>query len=103
MPHDVTMCPGTGCPLRDDCYRFRAVVAGRQHFFGTAPYDPATGTCDWLWDLAKLRPTEAAIRDAAYYRWLAAGRPEGQAEDHWRAARDELERRYQELLRPLPG
>jgi Protein of unknown function (DUF2934) len=101
MPHDIAMCPGEDCPLRQDCYRFRGVVAARQDFFGATPYDHAAGTCDRFWDLARLRPSESSIREKAYYRWLAAGRPEGQADDHWKAASDELERAYQDLLRPL--
>jgi hypothetical protein len=103
MPDDMTMCPGTECPLRDGCYRFRGVVEGRWDAFGAAPYDPVKGTCDKLWDIRRLRPTEEAIRDGAYYRWVAAGRPEGHADDHWRAAEDQLDKAWQARLRPLPA
>ena len=100
MP-DITMCPGQDCPLRNDCYRFRGVIEGRFDAFGRAPYDPLKGTCDSFWDIARLRPSEPQIRDRAYFTWVAAGRPPGQADVHWRAARDELERQAAALLRPL--
>lgn len=92
MPDDITMCPGGRCPLRARCYRFRAVPAARQDGFVDAPYDPRTGRCDAFWDVTSLAPTEAQVRDRAYALWLAAGRPEGRAEEHWFAARAELER-----------
>ena len=103
MPQDMTMCPGQGCPLRDRCYRYRGVVHGRFDAFGSAPYNPATGTCASFYDIAQLRPTEQQTRDKAYYRWVAAGRPEGQADAHWQAAHDELEAAYQAELTPLPA
>ena len=89
MP-DITMCPGGACPLRQRCYRYRAHFGGRQDFFGTPPFAAAAGTCPELWDLARLAPTADAIRTRAYHLWLAAGRPDGAADDHWRAAEAEL-------------
>jgi Protein of unknown function (DUF2934) len=32
------------------------------------------------------RNAEQAVREAAYFIWEREGRPEGQAEDHWRRA-----------------
>ena len=29
------------------------------------------------------KPTEQAIREAAYFIWEREGRPEGRAQDHW--------------------
>lgn len=98
MPHDLTMCPGGECPLRRQCYRHRAVPAGRQDWFGAPPYDALTGRCAQLWDLARLAPQEAQVRDRAYFLWVAAGRPEGRAEEHWAQARAELEAAAATLL-----
>lgn len=96
MP-DITMCPGTGCPMKNRCYRFRAFTAGRQSYFGSLPHDPSTGRCAQLWDVTPFEATEERIRARAYALWESAGRPEGQAETHWHAARHELEK---DVLRP---
>lgn len=98
MPYDITQCPGVGCPLRERCYRFRAIPVARQDWFGRAPYDPATDRCDHFWDLADLAPTEANVRDRAYALWMREGRPEGRAEAHWHQARAELDREFFSLL-----
>jgi hypothetical protein len=95
---DLTMCPGDGCPLRTGCYRARAVPSARQDWLTRLPYDPATARCDLFYDLASLAPTEATIRDRAYYVYLAAGRPQGQADAHWRQAEAELTAAFQALV-----
>lgn len=86
MP-DITMCYGDTCPLRQRCYRYRAITAGRQSYFGSLPFDAARGTCDDFWDIARLEPSEDDIRTRAYYLWLAAGCPSGAADDHWARAK----------------
>lgn len=85
------MCSGQGCPLRNQCYRFRAQASGRQDYFGRPPYDAASGVCAEFWDLARLGPTEARLRERAYHVWIASGRPEGTADADWQRARSELE------------
>jgi hypothetical protein len=90
MP-DITMCSGHGCPLKNQCYRFRALTYGRQDYFGRPPYDAATERCADLWDLARLAPTEAQIRAKAYHLWIAGGRGEGAADADWQRAREQLE------------
>jgi hypothetical protein len=102
MPQDMTMCPGQDCPLKNECYRFRGVVYGRFDAFGSPPYDRQKGSCEQFYDIARLKPTERQIRDKAYYQWLAAGRPEGQADAIWMAAHDELEKAMLAELTPLP-
>ncbi|MBP6842290.1 MAG: DUF2934 domain-containing protein [Kofleriaceae bacterium] len=98
MP-DVTMCPGGACPLRQRCYRYRAVPDGRQDAFGAVPFDEEAGACELFWDVARLAPSDEAIRTRAYYLWLAAGRPHGAAETHWYAARAQLVAAAAALLR----
>ena len=80
------MCSGQGCPLKNQCYRFRAQAFGRQDYFGRAPYDAASGRCDEFWDLARLGPTDARIRDRAYHLWIAGGRREGTGDADWQRA-----------------
>jgi len=96
MP-DLTRCSGVGCPLRDDCLRYRAKVIARFDAFGTPPYDAATTTCAEHRPLASIRPTRADVARRAHDRWLAAGRPDGRADEHWLAAEADLEAsfRYQ--------
>jgi hypothetical protein len=76
-------CYGDGCPLRADCYRATNPAPGRDAF-GRLPYDPVSGACEYF--VTNL-PTEAQIRDSAYFIWLRAGRPSGREDDHWEEAR----------------
>jgi hypothetical protein len=101
MP-DIAMCAATGCPLRNGCYRHRAVTFGRQDWFGGVPYDAATGRCADLLDVRTYEAPEDRVRARAHAIWEAEGRPAGRAEEHWDRARRELEA---DSLRPVdaPG
>ena len=45
MP-DITMCAGGDCPLKENCWRFRAPPEPRwQSWFSAVPFDHETGTC----------------------------------------------------------
>lgn len=35
---DIAMCQGDGCPLRHDCYRYKAIPSTRQPFFTSIPF-----------------------------------------------------------------
>lgn len=72
-------CPGYGCPLRDECYRHTQPSPGRDRF-ASLPYDPIAGTCEWF---QSNQPSEALIRETAYYIWLRNGCPENRAQEHW--------------------
>jgi hypothetical protein len=37
MP-DITLCTGEGCPLKDECYRYKAKPSERQSYFERPPY-----------------------------------------------------------------
>ena len=40
MPDDMCMCPGDGCPLKNECYRYRAKKAHYdQLYFRDVPND----------------------------------------------------------------
>ena len=52
---DITMCNGTGCQVKDACYRYTAPVnEHRQSYFIDMPlyYDHDTGmeSCDHFWE-----------------------------------------------------
>lgn len=52
MP-DITMCEGTSCPLRENCYRKRAVPTPNwQSYFASAPVDKE-GNCTYFWKIDK--------------------------------------------------
>ena len=54
MP-DITMCKGDGCPLKLDCYRFRATPSQyRQSYFVTPPIKE-DGTCSHQMPMSKFR------------------------------------------------
>ena len=47
MP-DITMCPGTDCPAKESCYRFKAKPDEHwQSYFMKAPIKD--GKCDMYW------------------------------------------------------
>ena len=48
---DISMCQGTGCPLKAECYRHTAPVNEyRQTYFVYVPYDFAYKNCEYFWD-----------------------------------------------------
>lgn len=47
---DITMCTGGDCPLKEQCYRFKAVPNKfRQSMFMTIPYDKEEEKCKYFW------------------------------------------------------
>lgn len=43
---DITMCVGTDCPMKNNCYRHTANPNEyRQSYFIDVPYDPEYETC----------------------------------------------------------
>jgi len=54
---DITMCQGTGCPLKERCHRYTAEPCERrQSYFSVPPV--VDGKCDHFWDNAKERKRE---------------------------------------------
>lgn len=49
---DITMCEGTDCNLKHDCYRFLAVVSEHQSYFTFTemPFENPD-YCTWYWKL----------------------------------------------------
>ncbi len=48
---DITMCKGTKCPLKKECYRFTALEGIYQSYFVTPPYDKVKKECDCYWNI----------------------------------------------------
>lgn len=46
MP-DITMCAGTNCPLKENCYRFLAKPEIYQSYFSVPPVKD--GKCEYQW------------------------------------------------------
>jgi hypothetical protein len=49
---DITMCPGTDCPVKEKCYRFTANTSEfMQSYFFTPPFEIKDGvfTCEMYW------------------------------------------------------
>lgn len=47
----ITMCSGMGCPLKWQCYRFRAIPNEYQSYFLESPYDEDNEECEHYWDI----------------------------------------------------
>lgn len=100
LSYDRTLCDGGACPQKAGCVRYRAIGYGRYDSFGAPPFDSKSGACAHFDPLEALRPGEAQIRERAYHLWLAAGRPEGQAQEHWLKAQAQLTQAFESDLRP---
>ncbi len=47
---DITMCMGVDCPLRENCFRFRATSEREnQTYFMVPPFKD--GDCDMFWSM----------------------------------------------------
>ena len=42
---DHSVCPGTDCPIRDTCYRFKSYSTPGPHWENTPAYTPQSGHC----------------------------------------------------------
>jgi len=46
---DISMCKGTGCKRKKECYRHRAPKSDYQSYFVNPPLDTDTQACDYFW------------------------------------------------------
>ena len=46
---DITKCRGTGCPLKETCYRFLAMEGLWQSYFIDIPFKD--GKCEYYWNI----------------------------------------------------
>lgn len=44
---DITMCKGGDCPLKEQCYRYKATMSFYQSYFVEPPFKD--GKCDMFW------------------------------------------------------
>lgn len=51
MSNDIAMCVGGDCPMKKDCYRYRAIPHVRQMFFTIPPREGRE--CKYFWQLEK--------------------------------------------------
>lgn len=49
---DITKCSGFLCPLKDNCYRYKAIDGIGQSYFTEQPYKD--GKCEMFWGLKKI-------------------------------------------------
>ena len=49
---DITMCNGRACPLKENCYRYKATPSDFwQAYFTLEPYDHEKKECDYEWKI----------------------------------------------------
>jgi hypothetical protein len=52
---DITKCKGTGCRVREDCYRYTAPASEWQSWFAVAPVSDDENGCDMMIDTERKR------------------------------------------------
>jgi len=52
MSPDISMCNGTNCPLKEECYRHKAIPLDWQAFFIESPIKE-DGNCDYFMEIWK--------------------------------------------------
>lgn len=58
---DITMCQGSGCPLKESCYRYTAIENKyRQSWFD--PQRKEDGSCDHYYPMTEGLPTSTQPR-----------------------------------------
>lgn len=50
MP-DIAMCKGDDCPLKENCYRYKATPDYYQSYFLHPPYNKETEECSRFWEM----------------------------------------------------
>ena len=53
MP-DMSMCSGIECPLKEICYRYKAVPGFMQSHFAEVPYNSEEDKCDFYWPTKQM-------------------------------------------------
>jgi hypothetical protein len=49
MP-DISMCEGTGCPIKETCYRFTAKPSEYRQSYISVPPFKKDKTCEYYWN-----------------------------------------------------
>jgi hypothetical protein len=50
---DITKCSGTGCELRETCYRFKAVDSEYRQSYFSVPPNKSEKECEQYWKIKK--------------------------------------------------
>ena len=50
---DICMCPGKNCPLKEKCYRYKALPGDLQNYFPEPPQKD--GECEYFMTIPKLK------------------------------------------------
>jgi hypothetical protein len=87
MPHDITLCAGGDCPLKQFCYRHTTEVLGRQNFFGSLNFDFSTNHCQFF---IKNDTYFGHIRLKAFKIWETNKLPDKNSKHYWQLAEDEF-------------
>jgi hypothetical protein len=60
---DISMCAGTGCPLKEDCYRHTAKACEyRQSYFCEVPFGAKKqGHCEYFWSTIKDKNESSTV------------------------------------------
>lgn len=50
---DISMCSDSKCPLKNDCYRFRAIPSEFRQAYAGFTYDQEIKNCENYWSIGK--------------------------------------------------
>jgi len=57
---DITMCEGKNCPMRENCYRYKARPGKWQSQFNGPNQLKSDGTCDLYWPMKEENQNESS-------------------------------------------
>jgi hypothetical protein len=87
MPHDITLCAGDDCPLKQFCYRHTAELLGKQNFFGSLNFDFSTKNCPFF---IKNDNYFGHIRLKAFKIWEMSDKTAQNSKHYWQLAEEEF-------------
>ena len=87
MPHDITLCAGGDCPLKQFCYRHTTEVLGKQNFYGSLNFDFSTKNCPFF---IRNDAYFVHIRIKAFNIWANSDKTSQNSKLYWQIAEEEF-------------
>jgi hypothetical protein len=63
MMADISMCIGSNCPLKLNCYRYTARANPYRQAYGAFKYDEKRQKCEYFWQNSESKKGEVIKRE----------------------------------------